>query len=563
MIDVLAADDRRGFGLAAALAIEGISARPIARAADFDAELLIVARDDADAATAALAARVPTIVVGGPPALVSALFDVRDVRMIDGPVSIALEAPVWSASTRETARSVAPAGLHLPTAPAARPSSTPAGTVLAGAVERPWVVARGNVVWSLVDVGTALADLLDERHARASAAHATPAWLRPALALYYRAPEPLRRLVQRRTYARLAATLDATSSTYPVDATGWLLLELVTALVRRAAGRVVRVGRWPAPFGAAAILSHDVEPTAFAYGAGLDQLLSHVAASGHPATFGLVAGPASRALGSATTARLAGADLLCHGLEHQGETVAGNREEIAAGLVEARTQLEACVGRPVRGFRSPRLDRSRELLWALDQTGFEHDSSFPDVDRENVSRFGAGVRLSMPYRPPIEDAGRVRASRCLELPVSAPDCVQPLFAGDDERALRAAVERKIAFVRASGGLYTGIVHGGVFGPADAERRGEHLRFVRRALDHPDLWLTTASEVAGWWRRREGVRIRRRGAAIEVENVGTEPVSGLRVVVDGDAGSEAHAVPALAPGARATVPADGVREAACR
>ncbi|MBI3636558.1 MAG: hypothetical protein HY216_10185 [Candidatus Rokubacteria bacterium] len=147
--------------------------------------------------------------------------------------------------------------------------------------------------------------------------------------------------------------------------------------------------------------------------------------------------------------------------------------------------------------------------------------------------------------------------------MSAPDCIQPLFAGDDEGALRSAVGRKIDFVRATAGLYTGIVHGGVFGPADADRRGAHLDFVRAALDHDDLWLTTPREVAGWWRAREGIRIRARGDAIEVENRGPTAVAGARVLVEGAAGTVSHDVPLLAPGACVTLGAGLGREAACR
>lgn len=562
MIDVLADDDRRGFGITAALTIEGIPYRRITRADEFDAEVLVVARDDVDAATTAVATRVPTVVIGVPYALVGTLFGARSVRTAEGPVTLPLDGPLWSDVVRTTAGKFGADALRLPFAPLARSSERPAGAVLGAAGEAPAVVAHDACVWTLVDVGTAFANLLDEADVTARTAQATPAFMRAALALYYRAPETLRRRVQRRAYARLVRRLGPTASTYPVDATGWLLLEMVTALVRRAAGHVVRVARWPAPYDAAGILSHDVEPTSYAYGAGLEQLLDRVAASGHAATFGLVAGPAARSLSPATVDRLRNADVLCHGLEHRGETVVGTRDAIAAGLTAARRRLEACLGRSVMGFRSPRLDRSRDLLWALDRAGFEHDSSFPDVDRENVDRFGAGVRLTVPYRPPVtDDGGRVRASRCLELPVSAPDCIQPLFGGDDPAGLQQAVQSKIAFVRATGGLYTGIVHGGVFGPADAARRGAHLAFVRGALDHPDLWLTSATAVAAWWRGREGVRVRVRDETLEVENCGPTTVAGLRVLLERPVGTASHIVASLAPGARVAVGMQR-REAAC-
>ena len=110
-------------------------------------------------------------------------------------------------------------------------------------------------------------------------------------------------------------------------------------------------------------------------------------------------------------------------------------------LGAARTRLERRLGRPVTGYRSPRLDRSPDLAWALDHTGFAFDSSYPDVDRENLAHFGAGVRLNLPYRPAVADkAGGIRPSRCLELPLTAPDCIQPLFAGESVETLTLSLE---------------------------------------------------------------------------------------------------------------------------
>src|SRR5262249_9363685 len=156
------------------------------------------------------------------------------------------------------------------------------------------------------------------------------------------------------------------------------------ALVRRVAGGLVRLARWPAPYGAAAVLTHDLEPTAFAYTAGLDELLRRAGETGHPATFGVVAAPAARHLNANRPAALPTPAVLCHGLEHRGETLAGAPADVVAGLRAARARLEATLSRPVAGFRSPRLDRSAVLARALDQAGFLYDSSWPDVDRETT-----------------------------------------------------------------------------------------------------------------------------------------------------------------------------------
>jgi hypothetical protein len=558
MIDLLAHEDRSGFGIATALDVAGIPYRRIARAGDFGGRALVVV-GPALPSTAALAARVPTVTFGAAPALTRSLFGVGAGHVVEGPVRIALSDPIWPSPVVACARQFGKDALRLPWAPAFVPASRPAGTIVAQSLDgqghaQPAVVRQGRAYWCLVDLGAAFASLLDESYHGAEASGGATRLPRAAYRLYYWLPEPVRRVLQRRVYARLRRALarDAHASEYPVDATGWLVVELVTALVSAAAGRIVRLAPWPAPYAAAAALTHDVEPTRFAYRRGLAALGERIAANGHPATIGLVARAARRHLPRAGVESLRHAEVLCHGLEHRGETLAGSRAEIAARLTTAQTDLERTLGRRLHGFRSPRLDRSRDLLWALDHAGFEYDSSYPDVDRETTSRFGAGVRLNVPFRPPVTDErGRVRPSGCLELPVAAPDCIQPLFAGDDVSALRAAVATKIAFVCATGGLYVGIVHAGVFGRADAGRRGDHLDFVARQLRRPEVWLAGAGDIARWWRAREGLRLRVFADRVEVTNLGELTVEGARLLL-GDGGQTID-VPALPPARRVSVP----------
>ena len=559
MIDLIARDDRTGFGVACALDVERIPYRLITRAEDFDAQLLLVAGDDVPLSTTTLARRVPTVVIGAAARVTGELFGVRSCKKSEGPATISLEETVWPALIRERARRFGKDALRVPSAPAVTPDRPVNGTVLAtyrrpdGTVA-PAVVRSGTrAYWCLVDLGAAFANLLDEHYLPpvASRSHRLP---RTLLALYLRAPEGVRQAIQRRVYGRLQGAMPVDrAAEYPVDPAGWLILELLKAVIRDAAGSLVRVARWPAPYRAAAALTHDLEPTRFAYTQGLERLLDRIARGAHPATVGVVAKAAARYLSDEAATRLAGYDLHCHGLEHRGETLAGGRHAIRRRLTAARRGVQARLGGRMHGFRSPRLDRSPDLLWALDGSGFRYDSSYPDVDRENIATFGAGVRLNVPFRPPV-DLGddRVRPSRCLELPVSAPDCIQPLFAGEDARALGRAVREKIDFVRATGGLYVGIVHGGVFGPRDAARRGAHLGFVRRCLRHPDLWFASLQEVADWWCAREQLELSGRDGRIEVRNGGERLVEGVHLVVETGVEETIHAIPPLAPGARASV-----------
>jgi hypothetical protein len=561
VIDLIVHDDRTGVGLMAALDVERIPYRRITRAGELSQPLLVAAGGAVTPEVAALARRAPALLLGAPAAVACEALGQPVAATLEGPARIDLAEPVWPAAVRSAARRFGARALDLPRACFVAPGSPPAGDTLAALADAegrttPAVVRRGPAIWTLVDLGRALADLLDERDAPSVPGPAPRPMPRAALALYYRLPERVRRPLQRRVYARLVRTLagQPSPSTYPVDPTGWLLLELVKTLIKTAAGgRLVRIARWPAPFAAAAALTHDLEPARFAYGHGLERLVARIARRPHPATFGVVARPATRHLRGRALDAVRRADVLCHGLEHRGETLAGGREAVARGLATARATLEGVVGRAVVGFRSPRLDRSADLLWALDRSGFRFDSSYPDVDRENVHGFGGGVRLNVPFRPPLEDDdGRVRSSRCLELPVSAPDCIQPLFAGEGREALERAVGAKVDFVRATAGLYMGIVHAGVFGRADAARREAHLDFVRDAVAEPDVWLASAGEVAEWWCLRERLGLAVSDGAVRVTNAGERPAAGVRLVVEEGEETSVHDLPVLAAGASAEV-----------
>jgi peptidoglycan/xylan/chitin deacetylase (PgdA/CDA1 family) len=340
------------------------------------------------------------------------------------------------------------------------------------------------------------------------------------------------------------------ASEYPIDATGHLVVELVKHLIKLAAGSLVRVARWPAPYQAAASLTHDVEPQRYAYTRGMDRLLDTIEATGHPATLGLVAGPTHRYLRADTVRRLAPRRVLCHGLEHKGEQV-WDRARVATTLERARVRLERKLGRTIIGYRSPRLDRSPDLAWALDRAGFRYDSSYPDVDRENMANFGRGVRLNVPFRPLIEDASGsgLRPSRCLELPLTAPDCIQPLFAGESPERLRQTVESKAAFLAATGGVYVALVHGGVFDEHDTNVRTAHLEFVYRQLRRADVWLAGMEDIADWWCRREMLKLNVKASAVHVTNTGTQPIAGARVIIERDGSECVLNVPPLPPGAQ--------------
>jgi peptidoglycan/xylan/chitin deacetylase (PgdA/CDA1 family) len=560
MIDLLAHDAVAALGLAAVFDLEKIPYRRVGSPEESSASLLVVAGAELDAAAIAVVERTTSLVFGGGELFARQVFGASQCRTERGRCVIGLDQPVWPAGTLEIARLHGKRELRLPVAPFCDAAELTKGTVLAtlgggrGGAGRPAIARRNRCIWSLVDLGTAFANLMHEEDGAPRAAD-HGAWYgaarHAAETAYYAAPKALRRWVQRRTYASLdqrLAALQATAAEYPIDATGYLVVELVKHLVKLAAGSLVRVARWPAPYQAAASLTHDVEPRRYAYTRGMDRLLTTIEATGHPATLGLVAGPTSRWLRDDSVRRMAPRRVLCHGLEHRGERVWG-RTRVAATLERARVRLERRLGRAVIGYRSPRLDRSPDLTWALDRAGFRYDSSYPDVDRENMANFGRGVRLNVPFRPLVDDDGTLRPSRCLELPLTAPDCIQPLFAGESRERLRQTVESKAAFLAATGGLYVALVHGGVFDDHDADVRTEHLEFVYRQLRRADVWLTGMEDIAEWWSRREALKLSVKASAVHVTNTGTQPIAGARVVIERDGADCVLNVPPLPAGAQ--------------
>src|SRR5262245_19033422 len=201
MIDLIARDDRTGFGVACALDIERIPYRRITCADHFDAQLLLVASDDVPATTATLARRVPTVMIGGAASVAREVFGVRSCQRVEGPATISLEDSVWPFRIRERARRFGKNALRVPFAPGVIPDRPVSGKILAsyrradGRTEPAIVQSGASAYWCLLDLGAAFANLLDE-HYLPPGAGGIRRLPRAALALYFRAPERVRQAIQ-------------------------------------------------------------------------------------------------------------------------------------------------------------------------------------------------------------------------------------------------------------------------------------------------------------------------------------------------------------------------------
>ncbi|MBI3782395.1 MAG: polysaccharide deacetylase family protein [Deltaproteobacteria bacterium] len=558
MISLLARDPISAFGLSAILDTEKIPYRRCERIDPENTGVWLVAGCDLEAGEIEQLRHLPCIVMHGGAAFAQAVLGAEEPATVTNPCAVPIDAAIWPVHVRQLAAAFRIRRLRLPVAPICATGAVERGRVLAtfSGSERPAIVHADRLLWSAIDLGSTFTHLLGETYLPPGKQHAIPTaashFLRRAVeSLYYLAPEALRQRIQRASYARLLRQLNKLgdrATEYPVDATGWLVIQLVRQLLLLARGGLASLAHWPAPFHAAATLTHDIEPQPYAYTTGLNRLLDTTAEMQSPAAFGLVAKAAATHLTKSSVERLQNRTVLCHGMTHRGE-IASGQAAVRDNIGGARSLLESHLGRSVYGYRSPRLDRSADLLAALDDLGFRYDSSYPDVDRENVRHFGGGVRVNLPFRPPLYDhSSRPRPSRCLELPLTAPDCIQPLYGGASSAELELTVQTKAAFVRESGGLYVALVHAGVFGDADAERRETHLRLVNDLLHHPDVWFADIGDIAAWWTAREQVRIETLPGALRIVNAGDASIDGLQVLIEYTGVRTLIVVPPLAAGA---------------
>ncbi|NOZ59712.1 MAG: hypothetical protein GXO66_09105 [Euryarchaeota archaeon] len=171
-----------------------------------------------------------------------------------------------------------------------------------------------------------------------------------------------------------------------------------------------------------------------------------------------------------------------HGSYHSFE-----REEL---LSREKSKLEAVLGDKVHGIRQHHGNLSIPLTWELqDSLGFACDTSLLLSDTSGF-RWGTCFPFS-PY------SGERQLS-LIEIPTTFMDT--PYFmrgAAEAERRCRALMEE----VRRRGGVLNLLFHHTVFNPNEFPGWMElYRRLVQRAKSM-GAWVTTAGEIASWWRRR--------------------------------------------------------------
>ena len=233
--------------------------------------------------------------------------------------------------------------------------------------------------------------------------------------------------------------------------------------------------RWPEPYLAAAIVTHDVETDVGQ--ANIDALRKIESSYGVTSCWNFVV--KRYQVDQALVRQLAnnGHEIGVHGLYHDGKEFSSPRvfKERWKAIERAAREWGA------RGFRSPSLLYDEALLKTI---GMSWDSSMPSWD---------------PFQPGSPGCGRffpfMLNEQCVELPVS----LWQDFTLFEELEFRSiSVWRKqIDFVYESHGLITVIVHPDYM--LSEERLGYFRELLEYLLAKDRLWMTTPAQIADWVR----------------------------------------------------------------
>jgi hypothetical protein len=182
-----------------------------------------------------------------------------------------------------------------------------------------------------------------------------------------------------------------------------------------------------------------------------------------------------------------------HDTKHDGRLLFENDETRLERLRRCRERLEVLSRKPVRGFRAPLLQHSRELVETLGEAGYEYDSSMPSwepLSPTSLKPHGIGTVFPL------------AVSGVIEIPVSLPQDHQLIRAGG--LGISEAVNQLLRvskWIEKTGGACVLLVHPDYeFGQEDG--RDEYLRLLSSFRSDPACDIMTLGEMAKWWKYRQ-------------------------------------------------------------
>jgi peptidoglycan/xylan/chitin deacetylase (PgdA/CDA1 family) len=214
-----------------------------------------------------------------------------------------------------------------------------------------------------------------------------------------------------------------------------------------------------------------------------------------------------------------GGELGAHDTRHDGRLVLADFEAKVKRVTECRMTLEQRSGKEVRGFRSPLLQHSRELVEALGKAGYTHDSSIPSWEILSPTSLGPhGIGTVFPFI----------ASGIVEIPVSLPQDHQLLrVVGLKPNESVELMHKLSGWIGSLGGACLLLVHPDYeFGLP--ENQDEYRRLLENFTRDPRCDIMTLDEIATWWSLRNKVswhvengRMRLSGGREQIDPVDTE------------------------------------------
>jgi peptidoglycan/xylan/chitin deacetylase (PgdA/CDA1 family) len=418
----------------------------------------------------------------------------------------------------------------------------------------PAIIKRKNVVWCLFDICEVFYFLITESYINGDKPEKHDLMSFSFLhKLYYYAPDFLRKRIQKFLFNRLLAKVEKERlnnfrTGFPIDCAGWIIIEIIKALVLHAGAPLITIKKFPSRYNSCILFTHDIEPTTYAYKKGIFKLLDEIKRHGIKSSIGLVAVwskiyPGFVNIGTNNE----NIEFHCQGLYHMGKTLGLSLEQLRHRVSLAKEILEKLLKREIFGYRSPRLNRSQDLIKAIEQAGYRYSSISVDTDRENTHFFGGGVSINLPFRPPLIDDGKIRRANFIEFPVTAPDCITPIFMGLAERELFDIYVKKMAFVHDTEGFFISLIHAGVFNEADSRLRHRLLQFVVDTVKtKEDIWKAGFEQAYEWWNAREGLSVNIAGEKIRVINNNNHIVSDIGIEIKTLSGKHSLKVASLAP-----------------
>jgi len=182
-----------------------------------------------------------------------------------------------------------------------------------------------------------------------------------------------------------------------------------------------------------------------------------------------------------------------HDTKHDGRLLFASITDKLDRVKRCRERLEFLSRRPVRGFRAPLLQHSRELVETLGKAGYEYDSSMPSWEPLSPTSLKPhGIGAVFPFL----------ISGLVEIPVSMPQDHQLIRVGGLRVA--EAVDQLLEvsrWIKGTRGACVLLVHPDYeFG--QEEGRNEYLRLLRSFRSDPACDIMTLGEMARWWIYRQ-------------------------------------------------------------